>query len=210
MTTPVIPPSTVFGQFVDTVGNEGFYYEVMQVLSSGLGVNRQGVRFDPYDATGPAGIRIGGSGDAIGAFGRTPRTIPSALTVPSNSSGAAPMTAVSAPAVTGITAAPAEVTAVPDAAVQSGAYVQADVESIRALANDLKAKYNAAVTLLIDLRARAGEHKTLSDDLRARTVEAVTLTTAETSLMTNNANSQTEMRNGLGDTNAGTGWLKLT
>ena len=40
-----------------------------------------------------------------------------------------------------------------DAPVQTGTYVQADVEAIRVLANDLKAKYNAAVTLINELKS---------------------------------------------------------
>lgn len=39
-----------------------------------------------------------------------------------------------------------------DAATQTGSYVQADVQSIADLANDLKAKYNLAVALLNELK----------------------------------------------------------
>lgn len=46
------------------------------------------------------------------------------------------------------------VTAVSDANIQTASYVQVDVESIRTLANDLKAKYNAAVTLINELKTR--------------------------------------------------------
>ena len=53
-----------------------------------------------------------------------------------------------------IVASDSVVTAVADANIQTGAYVQVDVESIRTLANDLKAKYNAAVTLINELKTR--------------------------------------------------------
>ena len=53
-----------------------------------------------------------------------------------------------------IVAGDSVVTAVVDAPVQTASYVQADVEAIRALANDLKAKYNVAVTLINELKTR--------------------------------------------------------
>ncbi len=55
---------------------------------------------------------------------------------------------------TAIVASDSVVTVVADANVQTGSYVQVDVESIRTLANDLKAKYNAAVTLINELKIR--------------------------------------------------------
>jgi len=48
----------------------------------------------------------------------------------------------------------AEVSAQADANAQTGAYVQGDVQSIADLANDLKAKYNAAVALINELKGK--------------------------------------------------------
>lgn len=56
--------------------------------------------------------------------------------------------------VAAVAAASSAATAVADAAVQTGAYVQADVQSIADLANDLKAKYNAMVTLVNELKTK--------------------------------------------------------
>lgn len=53
-----------------------------------------------------------------------------------------------------VATADSAVTAVADAPVQTASYVQADVEAIRALANDLKAKYNAMVTLTNELKTQ--------------------------------------------------------
>lgn len=62
-----------------------------------------------------------------------------------------PSTFVQQPAVV---AASAVTEAVVDAATQSGSYVQADVQSIATLVNDLKAKYNAMVTLTNELKTK--------------------------------------------------------
>jgi len=47
----------------------------------------------------------------------------------------------------------AEVSIAPEAAIQTGLYVQADVQSIADLANDLKAKYDALVVLTNELKS---------------------------------------------------------
>lgn len=46
------------------------------------------------------------------------------------------------------------VSAVTNAPTQTGSYVEADVQAIADLANDLKTKYNDAVTLINELKAK--------------------------------------------------------
>jgi len=76
-------------------------------------------------------------------------------------------------------AADSAVTAVADAPVQGVGYVQADVQAIADLANDLKAKYNLAVTLINDLKSKQTAIVALENDLKAKYNVAATLATAE-------------------------------
>lgn len=55
---------------------------------------------------------------------------------------------------TAIVIANSAVTAVANAATQTALYVDADVQTIADLANDLKAKYNAMVALVNDLKVK--------------------------------------------------------
>jgi len=53
-----------------------------------------------------------------------------------------------------VAASNAAATSAPAANVQTGSYVQADVESIRTLANDLQTQYDGSVTLINELKTK--------------------------------------------------------
>lgn len=66
-----------------------------------------------------------------------------------------------------VVAADADSTTAADAATQTGAYVQADVQSIADLANELKVDYNSAVTLVNELKAKLDTLTTLVNELKS-------------------------------------------
>ncbi len=72
---------------------------------------------------------------------------------------AALKTAFAATAVAAVTTT-AAVTAVADAETQGATYDQADVQTIADLVNDLKAKYNAAVTEIAEVKALLNDIRT--------------------------------------------------
>lgn len=106
--------------------------------------------------------------------------------------GTTTITAISASVATSTAAAlPAAITA-PNAADQSASYVEADVDTIATLANDLKARqaenltlltelkadYNALQLEVVDLRARQAQNKTAIDNITTTTGTLVTLANA--------------------------------
>jgi len=86
----------------------------------------------------------------------------------SDATKAAKVAGAVAGAVGTVVAADTAVTAVTDATTQTGAYNQADVQSIVALANDLKAKYNVAVTLINELKTDLNANATVLTNVKAK------------------------------------------
>lgn len=83
--------------------------------------------------------------------------------------------AVAAADAGSIAATDAGSTAAADAALQTGAYVQADVQSIADLANELKTDYNGAVTLINELKTDYNGAVTLINELKSKLNTLTTL-----------------------------------
>lgn len=106
--------------------------------------------------------------------------------------GTTTITAMSAVVATSTAAALPSAITTPNAADQSASYVEADVDSIATLANDLKARaaetltlltelkadYNALQLEVVDLRARQAQNKTAIDNTTTTVGTLVTLANA--------------------------------
>lgn len=207
MTSPAVRPSTTLGDIVRTGGDQGFYNETMGVLSGGLGVSRRGVRIDPSDTLGPAGVRIGDATDAIGFFGRTPRTRPNATTAPANSIVAADVTAITASGVSAVSSPDVTAVAASALAAFSDPPLAAEMSTARTLINELRDRVIEVRTLANELKTRMGEVRTLTDELKSKGGDVRALANETKSLTQNNGTALAEVRTGLGNTNSGVGLL---
>jgi len=174
-----VPAVRLSGRAVFNDGTTGF-------LSSTGGVNVGGVTIGGRpllsllpDQSGVGGVKLGDAGDGVAFYGGTPRDRQAATTAPTGSFVASD--------VTDVTAATPALVATADATAPSAGYVQAEVASIRALANENKRAVNEIIALLTDLKSRASESRSLANEAK--------------SLITNNANSAAEVRTALGTVN---------
>jgi hypothetical protein len=85
---------------------------------------------------------------------------------------AADVSATAAADAVAAAAATATEIAAADAAVQTGAYVQADVQTIADLANELKLDYTALLADVADIRTQYNAAVTLANELKADLAEA--------------------------------------